>query len=417
MSVLLKNGTFIDHKTLKFSRVDVLVDENGLKLYENNDVNISAEKIIDCSGRYITHSFADGYLRPGYVFVNSSKYFLHQKTQYFKFLSDVLWKYSQNLDEDLLRASAIYSAYNAIKNGCTFAVIRIEAPSVIEKSFKIVEEEFNKIGVSTLINYACGEINGYAKAEKTLQSNAEYIKNNQGLMGIDASFLAGKELLEETVSICQKSGVGAFINAAEDHIDEANTMRDYKKTAVQRLYDSGIMDFSSTILANCNAISGIERSCIKFKPCWTAENPVGNIQNAVQPFSSEWLDENIFYGSDYTNDSLIGCAKMSYFKALGTENAISTNEAYQRLRSIHKYIETNNFKGDGDNNLIVFDNALPIELNEENFVHQLIFNIKPENIKTVVSNGKIVYDNNVLLSADEKEIKKFCQTQINRIIG
>ena len=415
MSVLLKNGTYIDYKTLDFSQVDILASESGIEILQRGS-SVLADKTIDCSGKYITHSFADGYMRPEYIFVPSSKYFIAQKTPYFKFLSDVLWKYSQNLDEDLLRASAMFSALQAVKNGCTFAIVRLEAPAIIEKSFEIVEQEFNRFGVSTLISYATGEINGYVKAEKALQANADYVKKSQGLMGIDASFLAGKELLEEVVSVCKQVGVGALINAGEDHIDEANTIRDYKTTAVQRLYDSGIMDFSSTILANCNVISGIERSCIKFKPCWTAENPIGNLQNAVSPFSSQWLDDNIFYGTDYTGENLVATTKMSYFKALGTENAISTMDAYQRLRAIHRYIEINGFKGDGQNNLIVFENPLPMELNKNNFVVQLIFGAKPHGITAVVSDGKLIVDNSMLLLADVAEIENFCRQQINRII-
>ena len=62
--LLLKNATYIDWQSLDFSETDILVEEgiNGsiqfVKADHSPDDNI---KIIDCSGKFVTKSFAVGH--------------------------------------------------------------------------------------------------------------------------------------------------------------------------------------------------------------------------------------------------------------------------------------------------------------------------------------------------------------------
>lgn len=416
MSLILKNGTFIDHDTLEFKKSDIVVSEQGDKIAFVDGVEPQpGDTIVDCSGKYVMHSFADAYMRPGLSLAAQAKIFTKRESTYFRYVSDVLWNIDKCIDKELLYASALYAALNAVRNGTTFAICRNESSSFIEGSLSIVKAAFEKLGVSTLQSFAASEADGYAIAERELNENANFLSSNQGLMGIAASYLASGELIKEAAKFCQKYKTGLLVNAAEDNIDQANTMRDHRRSVILRFYEAGLMDYSSTVLANSNAITDTERDYIKNKPVWIAHNPYGNFQRGIAPFNSIWLDNIVMLGSDFSAVSMPDAMRHAYFQAMKTDNEIDLKTAYKRLNAVHKYLKINGFKGDGDNNLIVFENNTPFELTADNFVKHFIFNKDTMDIRLVIANGKIIAKNGHTTLEDEKELLKFIAEQAKRI--
>ena len=417
MSLVLKNGIYIDFSTLDFISKDVILssDRQTLTFTDYNTyIPEAGDQVADCSGKYITHSFADAYLRPGLSLASKAKIFTKRETTYFRYVSDILWNVDKVLDKDLVYASALYAAINAARNGTTFAICRNESSNFIEGALSIVKQAFEEVGISSLQSYAACEADGYAVAERAVNENAQFLSANQGLMGIAASYLASKELFSVVANVCKEKNIGLLINAAEDELDQINSMRDYRRSVVLRLYESGMMDFRSTILANANYISDDERSYIKNKPAWIAHNAIGNFRRGTKPFNSIWLD-NILLGSDFSGSSMPEVASHAFFSSLATDNDLLLKDVYKRLRAVHTYTKVNNFDGDGDNNLIVFDNNSPFELNKENFIKHLVYNYNAFDIKLVIAKGKIVVKNNHAVQIDEKEVLKFIKEQADRI--
>lgn len=417
MSLILKNGTYISHDTLTFTQKDVVVKEDTDVITLENDYKpMPGDTIVDCTNKYIMHSFADAYMRPCLSLAASSKLITKKESSYSRYVSDILWNIDKCIDKELLYASALYAALQAVRRGCTFAICRNESHKFIEGSLSVIKAAFDKIGVSTLQCYAASEAEGYAIAEREVAENASFLESNQGLMGISASYLASNELLDVVSKICKERNVGILVNAAEDNIDQTNTMRDWRRTVILRFYELGFMDYPSTILANANAINDNERCYIKNKPSWIVQNPYANFQRGIQPFNSIWLDDNIIMlGTDFASVSVPDTMRHAYFQTVKSDNEIELIDAYKRLDAIHRYVKINKFKGDGDNNLIVFDNSSPFEITQDNFVKHFIYNRDIMDIKLVISNGKIVAKNGHSTVSDEKQILKFIAEQAKRI--
>jgi cytosine/adenosine deaminase-related metal-dependent hydrolase len=416
MSLILKNGTFINHETLEFKKADVVVEEASENLaFHDNYEPQPGDTLVDCSGKYIMHSFADAYMRPGLSLAAQAKVFTKKESTYFRYVSDIIWNIDKCIDKELLYASALYAALNAVRNGTTFAICRNESQTFIEGSLSIINAAFNRLGIKTLQSFAASEADGYATAEREIRENANYLESNQGLMGIAASYLASGELVKETAKLCQKYRTGLLVNAAEDNIDQTNTMRDHRRSVILRFYEAGLMDYSSTILANGNAITDTERDYIKNKPVWIAHNPYGNFQRGIQPFNSIWLENIVMLGSDFSSVSMPDAMRHAYFQTIKTDCEIDLNTAFKRLNAVHKYLKNNGFSGDGDNNLIVFENNTPFNLDQNNFVKHLVYNKDVMDIRLVIANGKIIAKNGHTTLEDEKELLKFIAEQAKRI--
>ena len=420
MSLLLKNGTFLNIATLEFNAADILVEQGSGGLKFSTDGEFSQQElenavVEDCTGKYIMHSFADGYQRPCLSLSFAASNFEQPQPTYFRYVTNLLWSIDSVLDYDLLYASALYAAINSAKNGTTFAVCRNESSNYISGALETINKAFNTVGVSTLLSFAASEANGYATAEKIVTENADYMLHNQAVMGIAASYLASNDLFANVSQICSERGRGVIINTAEDSIDQANTMRDHKRSTVTRIYESGLMDYSSSILVNANYLDDNERSLINNKPSWITHNPCANFQRGIVPFNSEWINKNIMLGSDFTGESIARNMRTAYFHSLQTDNKISPREAFDRMNAVHNYISTNNFEGDGDNNLVVFANNSPMQLCPENFVKHLTYNFDKSDISLVISDGRIIVKDGITTLVDENEALKICAEQIKRI--
>jgi cytosine/adenosine deaminase-related metal-dependent hydrolase len=82
---------------------------------------------------------------------------------------------------------------------------------------------------------------------------------------------------------------------------------------------------------------------------------------------------------------------------------------------VHRYLSENNFKGDGDNNLVVLDYDSPTEINPDNFLGHFIFGLNAGHVQHVISNGKLIVKDKIIQSVDEKEVLDFTREQSKRL--
>jgi hypothetical protein len=89
--------------------------------------------------------------------------------------------------------------------------------------------------------------------------------------------------------------------------------------------------------------------------------------------------------------------------------------AYTRFRNVHRYIQHNGFSGDSRNNLVVFDYPSPTHLTKENFYGHFIFGFSANDIRHVISNGRLIVKDRVVQTVDEKEVLTFTREQADRL--
>ncbi len=108
-------------------------------------------------------------------------------------------------------------------------------------------------------------------------------------------------------------------------------------------------------------------------------------------------------GTDGMHSDMIRSAKAVYFVGQNFDN-FDFDVPYKRLRNVHRYLNENNFRGDGENNLIVLDYPSPTDFNETNFLGHFYFGLESKYISHVISNGKLIVKDRKIQTVDEKEI-------------
>ncbi len=416
MSILLKNSTYIDWKTLKFSDCDILLEEGvgGKIVFLDNTNDIKVEKTIDCKGKFVTKSFALGHHHIYSALSRGMPAPAKSPSNFYEILKYIWWNLDKALDKEMIEASALSIAIACAKSGSTFVIDHHASPNFIDGSLDIIAKAFDKVGVDHLLCYEITDRDGLDKAQQGLAETENYLKKNQGLIGLHASFTVGDDTMTKAVDLMNKYNSGIHIHVAEDLYDQQDSIEKYQKRVVERLNDFSILDSSKTILGHCLHIDDNERKLIADSKAFVVQNTESNLNNNVGYFNSRGLGDNIILGTDGMHSDMIRSAQNAFFVGQGFDK-IDFPSAYKRFVNVHNYAEINGFEGDGENNLVVLDYDSPTEMNKNNFLGHFIYGLSSKHIQHVISNGKLIVENRKITTVDEEEILGFSKDQAKRL--
>ncbi len=414
--ILLKNATYIDWKTLEFRNTNILV-EKGLNReiqFIDNPENQKADQIIDCKGKLVTKSFAVGHHHVYSALARGMGAPKKNPENFYEILEYVWWTLDKALDKEMIEASALTTAMACAKAGSTYVIDHHASPNFIEGSLDIIAKAFDKVGVSHLLCYEITDRDGIEKAEQGIQETENYLKSNQGLVGLHASFTVNDDILRRSVDLMNKMDSGIHIHVAEDLYDQRHCHDNYSKRVVERLNDFGVLDSSKTILGHCLHIDENERKIIQDSNAFVVQNMESNLNNKVGYFNAKNLGNRIMLGTDGMHSDMLQSAKAAFFVGQGFDT-IGYDSAYERFRKVHDYIALNQFDGDSENNLVILDYDSPTEINQNNFLGHFIFGINSNHVNDVISNGKVIVKDRKIQNVNESEILEFSKEQSIRL--
>lgn len=418
MSILLKNATYIDWKTLEFSQRNILVEQLNNSIMFIDNVEQIADKsnleVLDCTGKLVTKSFAVGHHHVYSALSRGMGAPKKNPENFYDVLKYIWWTLDKCLDLEMIESSALVTAIACAKAGSTFVIDHHASPFAVKGSLETIAKAFDRVGVSHLLCYEISDRDGVKIAEEGLEETESYLKNHQGLVGLHASFTVGDETLSHAVGLMNSSNSGIHIHVAEDLYDQDFCMKKYGKRVVDRLNEFGALKSPKTILGHCLHLDENEKDIIRNSPCWVVQNSESNLNNKVGYFNSEHLGNNIMLGTDGMHSDMLQSAKAAFFVGQGFDT-ITYPGAYQRFRNVHRYLDSNGFKGDCDNNLVVLDYNTPTEINQNNFLGHFIFGINSNHVRDVISNGKLIVKNRQIQTVNESEILEVSKERASRL--
>lgn len=414
--ILLQNGTYIDWQTLKFSQADILVEPgtNGvLRFLDPMATNLSPEgtvvdrgpliRTVDCTGKFITKSFANGHHHGYSAFACGMPPPKKSPENFPEILQYIWWNLDKALDLEIIRSCALVTAMACAKNGATFVVDHHASPFAVDGSLETIAQAFDKVGLGHLLCYEISDRDGMEIAQEGLAETENFLSGRQGLVGLHASFTVGNETLKKAVQLAERTNTGVHVHVAEDKSDQEHCMETYHQRVVERLSGAGALQSPKTILAHCLHLDERERGLVAGSPVWIVENMESNLNNSVGFFNSKGIGQRIMLGTDGMHSDMLRSAKAAFF-AGHNYDTIDYGETYRRFRNVHNYLQTNGFNGDGENNLVVLDYNSPTPLTTDNFLGHFLFGIESRHITHVISQGKLIVEERKILTVDENEI-------------
>jgi len=411
MSLYLRDATYIDWQTLDFKKSHLRVEPgvNG-KIYFTDAVPLKtrADQIVECEGKFVTKSFANAH---HHIYSTLARGMPPPKTQpenFYEILKYIWWDLDKNLDLDMIEASALYAAMQSLKSGVTFVIDHHSSPFAIEGSLETIAGAFEFVGLSHLLCYEISDRNGMQKGLEGFSQTEQYLKSQQGLVGLHASFTVSDHTMRRAAGLVEKYKSGVHIHVAEDEYDQEHCRINYKKRVVERLNEFGFLDSHKSLLVHCLHLNESERELVQQSQAWVVENMESNLNNCVGVFNDEGLGSQILLGTDGMHSDMIRSAQYAYF---GGREKYPTypNETYRRFRGIHQYLNDNNIKGDAENNLVVLDYDSPTILSKDNFVGHFFYGMNSRHVEHVISKGELVVRDRQLVNMKEDDILQFAR--------
>lgn len=416
MSILLKNGTYINPETLEFIVSHILIEEgeNGgiefiTKIPSDPKINI-----IDCTGKYITKSFANGHHHVYSALARGMGAPKKNPENFMEILQYIWWTLDKSLNLDMIRSSALVTAMACAKSGVTFAIDHHASPFAVEGSLETIAQAFDEVGVGHLLCYEISDRDGLDIANKGFAETETYLSKRQGLVGLHASFTVGKDTLEQAVELAKRTDSGIHIHVAEDAEDEDHCLENYQIRVIDRLSEAGVLDFPKTILGHCLNLDNYERLILAVSPAWVVQNMESNLNNSVGYFNSKGLSDRIMLGTDGMHSDMLRSARAAFFVGHNHEN-IDYAETYRRFRNVHNYLNSNNFKGDSPNNLVVLNYDSPTPFNQQNFLGHFLFGLESRHVQHVISQGQLILENGRITRVDEAAILSEAKLQAEKL--
>ncbi len=409
--IVLKNATFIDWKTLEFFQGHVLVEPGLNKAITLTTILpqiLPGTQVIDCKGKFVTKSFANGHHHVYSALATGMPAPKKIPGNFYEILKYVWWTLDKSLDIETVKASAYVTAIACAKKGVTFAIDHHSSPMALNGSLQTIADAFNEVGVSHLLSYEISDRDGMDKAKKALDETESYLKNNQGLVGLHASFTLTQRTLTKATELARKYNTGVHVHVAEDLYDQEHCYDIHSKRVIERYKDIGILDLKKSILVHCLYLTDAERHLIRESGLYVAQNTESNLNNNVGQFSSCAIGENIMLGTDGMHSDMLRSAKATYFNGQLCDT-IDLNEIYRRFRKVHQYLESSQFTGDGENNLVVLDYQPSTEFGSGNFLGHFLYGIDSTHVQHVIANGKLIVEDRKVTTVNEEDIKEIAR--------
>ncbi|MEJ7801381.1 MAG: amidohydrolase family protein [Ilumatobacter sp.] len=139
-----------------------------------------------------------------------------QPTGFGEILEQIWWRLDRALDLEMIRASALLGATEALLSGTTAIIDHHESPNAIDGSLDVIAEACAAVGVRVVCAYGVTDRHGADGARRGLAENERFIRaGGRGLVGVHAAFTCTDETLESAAGLAADVDVGVHIHVAE----------------------------------------------------------------------------------------------------------------------------------------------------------------------------------------------------------
>lgn len=422
----IKNSKIISFDPPKIEEnIDIVIEKNIiidkgkdiLKNYPEAQI-IEKEKIVT-SGIICSHTHIYSALARGLnVKIKKSKDFV-------QILQNLWWLLDRALDKEMVEVSAQVCAIEAILCGVTTLVDHHSSPNFIEGSLKTIKDNFEKIGIRSILCYETTDRNGLDQAEIAVYENENFakfiddekkkgskIKNGrltEAAIGAHAPFTLSDKTLKDLSKACEKTKRGIHIHISEDRFEPSFSRFNFGKDPINRLDEFNLIS-NKSIIGHGVYISEDEINLINEKDAFLIHNSRSNMNNNVGYNNFLYKYKNVAIGTDGINHDLISEIQTAYFKNKDAGGQISTYEFLKMLNNgnniLNRYFEDlrfGNIEKGYVADLAVWDYNSPTPLISDNIASHIIFGFNSGFVKTVIINGAIVLKDRKF-NFDTKEI-------------
>ncbi len=411
--ILLKNALAVDFDPPSVKPgVDILIEGD---LIADVGKNISAKKhdtqVIDLAGNILTPGLVCSHNHFYSALARGITANIKPSTDFVSVLQNLWWRLDRAIDEEILLYSGLVGALEALMAGTTAVIDHHASPSFIKGSLSVLKKTFEKAGLRGILCYEVTDRNGKTGMREGVEENVSFVKEisrekesgKNGLLieaaiGAHAPFTLGDEalgLLDEAVS---STGRGLHIHTAEDRYDSSYSHHLYGKDITERLEAFNLLDKKTICVHGVHLTDG-DMDRLNNHGSFLVHNARSNMNNTVGYASKLSKVRNAALGTDGIGSDMFEEMKFAYFKHMDSGGVYRPADFLSLLHKGNTLLERyfgrrfGRIKRGFTADLVLYDYRPPTPLEDENVAGHMVFGLGSRDVKTVIVNGRIVYEN------------------------
>jgi cytosine/adenosine deaminase-related metal-dependent hydrolase len=235
-------------------------------------------------------------------------------------LEQIWWRLDVALDLDMIRASALLGATEALMSGTTAIVDHHESPNAIEGSLDVIAAACTEVGVRVVCAYGVTDRHGPEGALRGLAENERFLRaGGRGLVGVHAAFTCSDDTLASAAGLASDLGVGVHIHVAEGPEDHE---------AGARLAALAADDW---LIVHCVSLD-------RDLPGRIAHNPRSNMNNAVGYARPAQRTNTVVLGTDGIGADMLEEFRLAYVAHRADDVLASPETAWSWLEAGYELV-------------------------------------------------------------------------------
>jgi len=325
-----------------------------------------------------------------------------------KVLEGLWWRLDRALTSDAVRVSAVLTAADCIRWGCTTVFDHHASPSCLRGSLGAIADAVQEAGLSAVLCYEISDRNGHSEALEGIEENLDFCARHRehsrirGTIGLHASFTVSDQTLE-AISERRPKGVGCHLHVAEDLLDIRVSKAAYGAGPIERLERYGLLD-ERALLAHCVHLGSNQFERIASVDAVVIHNPESNANNGVGRLNvveAARLGCLVGLGTDGMSSSMLRSLRAAFLAhRSGLRDPRVGFEVHPHLLSNNAAVAARFFDEpiygelavDAPADIAVIDRPPSTPLEDDNVFPQLVYGAAEAPIRHTIARGRVVLE-------------------------
>lgn len=375
------------------------------------------DETVDCGGAVLMPGMVNGHTHLYSALAAGMPAPPRMPTSFHEILKFIWWRLDRAHTLESVRTSGVVGALAAVRCGTTTLVDHHASPEAIAGSLTALEEGIAAVGCRAVMCYEVTCRNRKTEAQEGLAENERYIRVCQNrkdgkfaaLVGAHASFTLDDESLAACVDLAKRLGVGVHVHAAEDPIDERNTLQWHGYRLLDRFDHHGLLDLPGTIIAHGTHFTDADVARINAhqSSITMAHNPRSNMNNGVGYAVPARYTKPPMLGTDGIGADLWNEARVALFKSNDADRSIGFSRPLEMLGESARFasqalgVKLGVLEVGAAADLVLTNYRPSTPLSSGNLAGHVIFAMGPEYVRDVMLDGWWVLRNGHVVTCDE----------------
>ncbi len=370
----------------------------------------AADRLLDMTGRIVMPGLVCGHTHFYSGLSRGIMARIEPSTDFVSHLAHLWWRLDRAIDRDILRASGLVCAVEAVRAGCTAVVDHHASPSFIEGSLDVLKECLELVGLRGVLCYETTDRNGRDGMERGVAENVRFARRTieehsrrggaglvESMIGGHAPFTLADEGLRMLGDVVASTGRGFHTHAAEDSFDPSFIHNSRGRDVIAHLDGFGLLA-RPALIAHGLYLTADDRRLLDARGAALAHNCRSNMNNSVGYNRALAELDTVVLGTDGIGSDMLEETRTAYFKHRDAGGRFWPPDFARFLQNGNELLARcfgarfGRVEEGCAADLTVLDYAPPTPLVAENVAGHLVFGMASGAVETVIVNGSIVME-------------------------